>query len=90
MYEIVFSNSFKKDYKLIEKRGYDLSLLFEVFGQLIEKGYVDSIYRPHKLAGNYAKYWECHIQSDWLLVWKIDETSRLIKLIATGTHSDLF
>jgi mRNA interferase YafQ len=90
MYEIVFSNSFKKDYKRIRKRGYNLSLLSEIFDQLINKGCVDNTFYPHKLIGNYAGYWECHIQTDWLLVWEIDETAKLIKLIATGTHSDLF
>jgi len=90
MYEIIFSNSFKKDYKRIKKRGYDLFLLPEIFGQLIEKGCVENIYRPHKLVGNYSGCWECHIQADWLLIWEIDENSKLINLIATGTHSDLF
>ena len=90
MYEIIYSNSFKKDYKRIKKRGYNLLLLSEVFGQLIEKGCVDNVYRPHKLVGNYVGCWECHIQADWLLVSEIDENLKLIKLIATGTHSDLF
>ena len=90
MYEIEFSNSFKKDYKRVKKRGYNLPLLLEVFSQLIEEGYVDCVYRPHKLVGNYAGCWECHIKPDWLLIWKIDENSKLITLVATGTHSDLF
>ena len=90
MYEIEYSNSFKKDYKLIKKRNYDLSKLHEVFKQLIENGNVDAEYLPHKLVGNYAGCWECHIQGDWLLVWKIDKDLKIVKLIATGTHSDLF
>jgi mRNA interferase YafQ len=90
MYEIEFSNSFKKDYKLIKKRGYNLSKLHEVFKQLIEKGYVDAEYLPHKLTGNYSGYWECHIQGDWLLVWETDKDLKIVRLIATGTHSDLF
>ena len=90
MYEIEFSNSFKKDYKLIKKRGYNLSKLHEAFRQLIEKGNVDAKYFPHKLVGSYASYWECHIQGDWLLVWEIDKELKVVRLIATGTHSDLF
>jgi mRNA interferase YafQ len=90
MYEIVFSSSFKRDYKRIKRRGYDLNLLAEVFGQLIAKGHVDSLFHPHKLVGNYAGCWECHLQADWLLVWKVEEGSKVIQLIATGTHSDLF
>ena len=90
MYEIEFSNSFKKDYKLIKKRGYDLSKLHEVFKQLIEKGNVDAEYLPHKLVGNYSGCWECHIQDDWLLIWEIDKNINVVRLIATGTHSDMF
>ena len=90
MYEIEYSNSFKKDYKLIKKRGYDLSKLNEIFKQLIEKGNVDAEYLPHKLVGNYSRYRECHIQSDWLLIWEIDKELKVVRLIATGTHSDLF
>ena len=90
MYEIVFSKSFKKDYKRIKKRGYSMFLLTEVFDRLIKKGCVESKFNPHKLSGNYAGCWECHIQPDWLLVWEVEEATKLIKLIATGTHSDLF
>ena len=90
MYEVLFSNSFKKDYKRIKKRGYNLLLLTEVFDQLVDRGCVDSLFFPHKLVGNYVGCWECHIQADWLFIWKIDENSKLIQLIATGTHSDLF
>ena len=90
MYEIEFSNSFKKDYKLIKKRGYDLSKLHELFKQLIEKGNVDAQYLPHKLTGNYSGCWECHIQGDWLLIWETNKNVKVVRLIATGTHSDLF
>ena len=90
MYEIEYSNSFKKDYKLIKKRGYDLSKLHDVFKQLIENGHVTAEYFPHKLVGNYIGYWECHIESDWLLIWEIDKKLKVVRLIATGTHSDLF
>jgi len=90
MYEIEFSNSFKKDYKLIKKRGYDLSKLHEIFKQLIEKGNVDAEFLPHKLVGNYSGCWECHIQGDWLLIWEIDKNVKSVRLIATGTHSDIF
>ena len=90
MYEIEYSTSFKKDYKLISKRGFDLSKINEVFKQLIENRNVDTQYLPHKLVGNYVGYWECHIQGDWLLVWEIDKEAKVVRLIATGTHSDLF
>ena len=90
MYEVEYTNSFKKDYKRARKRGRNESLLFEIIGQLIETGQVDLKYKPHKLSGKYSGYWECHIQPDWLLIWDMDESEKLISLLYTGTHSDLF
>jgi mRNA interferase YafQ len=58
--------------------------------QLEQKGFLSKKNNPHKLTGNYKGFWECHIQSDWLLVWSQDEVSKIISLTRTGTHSDLF
>jgi mRNA interferase YafQ len=69
MYTISFSSKFKKDYKLCVKRGYDISKLQEVIILLKEKGKLPAKYKPHILKGNYKGLWECHIQSDWLLIW---------------------
>ena len=90
MYEVEYTNSFKKDYKRALKRGCNESFLFEIIGQLIETGQVDLKHKPHKLSGKYSGYWECHIQPDWLLIWDTDEDEKLISLLYTGTHSDLF
>jgi mRNA interferase YafQ len=45
-------------------------------------------YRPHRLSGNWNRFWECHIEPDWLLIWDEDETALI--LVRTGTHADLF
>lgn len=90
MYDISFETRFKKDYKLAKKRGLDISLLEEVLKSLREKGKLPSAYKPHILKGNYKGYWECHIQPDWLLIWKQDDEIKLVSLSRTGTHSDLF
>jgi mRNA interferase YafQ len=90
MYRIYFSTKFKKDYKLSLKRGLKEPLIKEVITQLIETGSVPLKYKPHILKGNYAGLWECHIQPDWLLIWEQNEEIKLISLIRTGTHSDLF
>jgi len=90
MYQLVFSNRFKKNYKLVQKRGYDMGLLFNVFTQLKNTGNVYSKYKPHKLSGEFEGCWECHIKPDWLLIWSIDEQIKTITLHYTGTHSDLF
>ena len=90
MYEIEYTNRFKKNYRRIQKRGYDVSLLFLLVEQLVEQGCADKAYKPHKLSGIYSGYWECHIQSDWLLIWEIKEQEKRVVLHYTGTHSDLF
>lgn len=90
MYEIEFKNSFKKDFKLALKRGLEESKLEHVLILLREKGTLPSQYKPHKLKGNYQDLWECHIQSDWILIWDQQDSIKLITLIRTGTHADLF
>ena len=90
MYEILFENKFKKDYKLAVKRGLKISLLEKVLKLLREEGKLPSKFKAHLLKGNYKGYWECHIQSDWLLIWKQEDDIKLVSLARTGTHSDLF
>ncbi|NDV60336.1 type II toxin-antitoxin system YafQ family toxin [Bacteroides sp. 519] len=90
MYEIEYTGSFKRGYKRCVKRGYDLELLFTLIEQLVETGTVPSAANPHKLQGDYAGCWECHIRPDWLLVWEVDDDDEVIRLLCTGTHSDLF
>jgi len=90
MYSIAFTNSFKKNYKLILKRGYNVELLIDIFKQLAVSGKADIVNKPHKLHGKYSGFWECHIQPNWLLIWEIDEQKQIVTLHFTGTHSDLF
>ena len=90
MYSVSVTNSFKKDFKLCQKRNYDLSLFDEVLILLIENGELTKKHKPHILKGNYKNYWECHIKPDWLLIWWQDSVLKEIILIRTGSHSDLF
>ena len=90
MLNIVLSNRFKKDLKLAAKRGYHLELLDEVVNRLAERRPLAEKYRDHELAGNYTGFRECHIQPDWLLVYRIEEDELILFLSRTGTHSDLF
>jgi mRNA interferase YafQ len=90
MYEVVASNKFKKDFKLALRRGLDESVLKQAVSMLQEEGVLPAKYKPHVLKGKYKGLWECHIQPDWLLIWDQQDTIKLITLIRTGTHSDLF
>lgn len=70
------------------KRGKDVSKLRSV-AELLEKGEVLPLkYRDHKLIGDYVGSRELHIESDWLLIYRL--TGHEIILERTGTHSDLF
>ena len=90
MYKIYTTNRFEKDLRLCKKRNYDLNLLKEVIDLLQKDGKLPRRYKPHKLSGNYVNCWECHIKSDWLLVWKQNEEALTLLFTNTGTHADLF
>lgn len=90
MLDIVLSNRFKKDLKLASKRGYPLQRLNEVVTQLAGGQILAEKYRDHELSGSFAGFRECHIQPDWLLVYRIEKRELILFLSRTGTHSDLF
>lgn len=81
---------FKKDYKMAMKRGRKLELLDKVITTLALGENLPNENRDHDLHGNWKGYRECHIQSDWLLVYKIEKDILVLTLTRTGTHSDLF
>ncbi len=90
MLKIRYSSKFKKDYKLVLKRGYDTKLLEEVLEILVKEDPLPQKYLDHPLVGNYAGHRECHITPDWLLIYKIEKDILTLSLTRTGTHSDLF
>ena len=90
MLKIVPSHRFKRDLKTAQKRGLDMGLLRVVVNALAAGEKLDSKYRDHDLTGDYAGFRECHIQSDWLLVYRIEQEELELFLFRTGTHSDLF
>lgn len=90
MLKIRYQTAFKKDYKNIVKRGYDVRLLETVIGLLAEQKSLPEKYRDHSLLGNYAGCRECHITPDWLLIYEINEKELILYLTRTGSHSDLF
>jgi len=90
MHQLIFTNHFKKDTKLLQKRGFAMHNLKQAIISLEEKGCLDQIFHPHKLSGIYSGYWEAHLKSDWLIIWKLIEETDEIWLVRTGTHSDLF
>ena len=90
MLKINYHTSFKRDYKRLAKRGYDLSLLDKAIEILANDGQLPPEYQAHNLSGNYNGFKECHIRPDWLLIYSIDNNVLMLSLSRTGTHSDLF
>ncbi|MDR3250661.1 MAG: type II toxin-antitoxin system YafQ family toxin [Tannerella sp.] len=90
MYEIIFSTKFKKDYKLAIKRNMNMDLLRETIVRLADRETLAPSYKDHPLQGVYADCRECHLRPDWLLIYTLDENSQTLRLIATGSHNDLF
>lgn len=87
-----FTGKFKKDYKLAVKRGCDISKFKKVVTLLCEEKSLPAEYRDHQLVNskNFKDVRECHIEPDWLLVYKIEKDLLILQLLRTGTHSDLF
>ncbi len=90
MLKIRYSSRFKKDFKTIVKRGYNVKLIEEVLNLLLQEKILPQKYIDHTLVGNYAGHRECHITSDWLLIYKIEKDILTLSLTRTGTHNDLF
>ena len=84
----VYTRQFERDLKRIKKRGKNIEKLKIILSSLTEEEKLDPIHRDHKLVGNWLGRHECHIESDWLLIYKT-EGDRII-FERTGTHSDLF
>jgi mRNA interferase YafQ len=85
---LIRGTQFKRDVKLAERRGKDLAKLRELILLLVEGDSLPPRYKDHSLSGNWKHHRDCHIEQDWLLLYKIDGDD--LHLVRTGTHSDLF
>ena len=90
MYEIRMTKTFRKDVERCRKRVYNMELLKTAIRLLEADGQLPMSYRPHKLSGQFGSSWECHLKSDWLLIWEQNDTELILLFTGTGTHSDLF
>ncbi|MCC2821038.1 type II toxin-antitoxin system YafQ family toxin [Lachnoclostridium pacaense] len=92
MLKIEYQGQFKKDYKVALKRGCNQQLLADVIAMLANEQELPEKYRDHSLTNSrrYKDARECHLQPDWLLVYQISKDILTLKLLRTGSHSDLF
>ena len=88
MRELRLTAQFRRDDRRVRRRGKNTDSLDRIVQTLVAGEPLEPQQRAHRLVGDLAPYWECHIESDWLLIWEDDGST--ITLIRTGTHSDLF
>lgn len=89
-YEVKFTAQFKRDYKRIKKRKFNIAELQAVVTMLAEGKTLPETYRDHALIGYRRNARECHIRPDWLLIYSISDETIVLELLRTGSHSDLF
>ncbi|MCW8410572.1 type II toxin-antitoxin system YafQ family toxin [Legionella sp. PATHC035] len=88
MLKPITTNQFERDIKLIKKRGKELNKVFKIMQLLLNQEKLPQKNRDHALTGNYANRRECHVEPDWLLIYKLESDAIIFE--RTGTHSDLF
>jgi len=84
----VYTRQFERDIKRAGKRGKDVGKFRSIARTLIEGGRLDPLHRDHQLIGDYAGRRECHIEADWLLIYKLEKDQIVFE--RTGSHADLF
>jgi mRNA interferase YafQ len=84
----VYTKQFERDIKRSQRRGKNLEKFKIIARTLLSGKPLDAIHRDHRLVGTYAGRRECHLESDWLLIYKTEESRLVFERI--GTHSDLF
>jgi len=87
-YKIKTEKRYRRQYKLLEKRGYDMSLLDDAVEILANGRQLPAKYNDHPLKGDKSGYRDCHIQGNWVLIYKIDKNVITLILAQTGTHAD--
>ena len=90
MMEIKTTSKFRKDLKLAKKKGLNITLLQDVVDKLAAGKKLEEKHHDHALVGEWVTFRECHIQPDWLLIYKVSANALILTLARTGTHSDLF
>jgi mRNA interferase YafQ len=86
----VYTKPFRKELKLMGKRGLDVDKLLELMDMIAAEQPLPPERENHPLHGKWRGAYECHVQGDWVLVYKIDDAARTVTFHHTGSHSDLF
>jgi mRNA interferase YafQ len=90
MLEFKITAKYRKDFRLMISQSKNISLLDDIIDKLCKQERLDPKHHDHPLQGNYIRHRECHIESDWLLIYRIDNEALILTAVRTGSHSDLF
>lgn len=90
MLELKFTSKFKKDYRRVKRQGNDLRKLKAVLLVLQSGEGLPPENHDHDLSGSYAGHRECHIDPDWLLIYRVESDALTLTAVRTGSHADLF
>lgn len=74
----------------MSKRGANMDLLDEVITMLCHQDKLPNKYKDHALSGNWVGYRDCHIEPDWVLIYRVEKNTLVLLATRTGTHADLF
>ena len=84
------TKQFEGDYRLMVRRGKDIQKLKTIMRQLVNQQTLERKYHDHALRGNLRDHRDCHIEPDWILMYRIDRELQEITFVRSGTHADLF
>ena len=90
MYTVNITPQFRRDANKCKRKGKRMELLWEAVRILVREGVLPESYKPHMLRDEYAGLWECHIEDDWLLIWRQNDKQLTLLLTNTGSHEYLF
>ena len=88
-YELYYTKKIKKQLALLKSRGYNMALFKEIVEMLLDGVPLPPKYQDHPLKGDKRGYRDCHVQGDWVLIYRIDKDILTLVLVETGTHSDI-
>lgn len=90
MYSVDTTNQFEKSLRECKRQGKRIDDLWDVVAILMEDGCLPDEFKPHMLTEELAGLWECHIEDDWLLIWRQNDRQLTLLLTDTGSHNYLF
>ncbi|MGC2061535.1 MAG: type II toxin-antitoxin system YafQ family toxin [Thermodesulfovibrionales bacterium] len=90
MLQLRTTKQFERDFRLLEKQGKDLGKLKRITRRLVNEEPLEIRHHDHPLTGDWQGFRDCHIEPDWLLLYRVDKNSGEIVFVRTGSHSALF